>query len=64
MVIRGAYLSQLVCSLGVIALWLAWHIDERPFNAGFTLLLVALMVFLIITSEWMSKSFSEMVETD
>ena len=62
-VIRGAYLSQLVCSLGVIALWLAWHIDERPFNAGFTLLLVALMVFLIITSEWMSKSFSEMVET-
>ena len=26
-VIRGAYLSQLVCSLGVIALWLAWHID-------------------------------------
>jgi diguanylate cyclase (GGDEF)-like protein len=26
-------------------------------------LLVALMAFLIVTSEWMSKSFSEMVET-
>jgi len=62
-VIRGAYLAQLVCSLGVIAMWLAWHVDQRPFNAGFALLLVALMVFLIITSEWMSKSFSEMVET-
>ena len=62
-VIRGAYLAQLSCSLGVIALWLAWHVDQRPFNAGFALLLVALMVFLIITSEWMSKSFSEMVET-
>lgn len=62
-VIRGAYLAQLVCSLGVIAIWLAWHVDQRPFNAGFALLLVALIVFLIITSEWMSKSFSEMVET-
>lgn len=62
-VIRGAYLAQLVFSLGVIAIWLAWHVDERPFNAGFALLLAALMVFLIITSEWMSKSFSEMVET-
>ena len=62
-VIRGAYLAQLSCSLGVIALWLAWHVDQRPFNAGFALLLVALMVFLIITSEWMSRSFSEMVET-
>lgn len=62
-VIRGAYLAQLVFSLGVIAIWLAWHVDQRPFNAGFALLLAALMVFLIITSEWMSKSFSEMVET-
>ena len=62
-VIRGAYLAQLVFSLGVIAMWLAWHVDQRPFNAGFALLLAALMVFLIITSEWMSKSFSEMVET-
>ena len=62
-VVRSAYLSQLIFSLGVIALWLAWHLDERPFNAGFTLLLIALMVFLITTSEWMSKSFSEMVET-
>ena len=62
-VIRGAYPAQLSCSPGVIALWLAWHVDQRPFNAGFALLLVALMGFLIITSEWMSKSFSEMVET-
>ena len=62
-VIRGAYLAQLAFSLGVIAIWLAWHVDQRPFNAGFALLLAALMVFLIITSEWMSKSFSEMVET-
>ena len=62
-VIRGAYLAQLVFSLGVIAVWLAWHVDQRPFNAGFALLLAALMVFLIITSEWMTKSFSEMVET-
>lgn len=62
-VIRGAYLAQLVFSLGVIAVWLAWHVDQRPFNAGFALLLAALMVFLIFTSEWMSKSFSEMVET-
>lgn len=62
-VIRGAYLAQLVFSLGVVAMWLAWHVDQRPFNGGFALLLVALMVFLIITSEWMSKSFSEMVET-
>ena len=62
-VVGSAYLSQLIFSLGVIALWLAWHLDERPFNAGFTLLLIALMVFLITTSEWMSKSFSEMVET-
>ena len=62
-VIRGAFLAQLVFSLGVIAVWLAWHVDQRPFNAGFALLLAALMVFLIITSEWMSKSFSEMVET-
>jgi diguanylate cyclase (GGDEF)-like protein len=62
-VIRSAYLAQLVCSLGVISIWLAWHIDQRPFNTGFAVLLVALMVFLIINSEWMSKSFSEMVET-
>ncbi len=62
-VIRSAYLAQLVCSLGVISIWLAWHVDQRPFNTGFAVLLVALMVFLIINSEWMSKSFSEMVET-
>ena len=62
-VIRSAYLAQLVFSLGVIAMWLAWHADQRPFNAGFAALLLALMVFLIVTSEWMSKSFSEMVET-
>ncbi len=62
-VIRSAYLAQLVCSLGVISIWLAWHVDQRPFNTGFAALLVALMVFLIINSEWMSKSFSEMVET-
>lgn len=61
-VIRSAYLAQLLFSLGVIAMWLAWHVDQRSFNGGFALLLVALMVFLIITSEWMSKSFSEMVE--
>ena len=61
--IRGAYLGQLVCSLGVIAMWLSWHVEQRPFNAGFALLLVALMVFLIVASEWMGKSFSEMVET-
>jgi predicted signal transduction protein with EAL and GGDEF domain len=62
-VIRSAYLAQLVFSLGATAMWLAWQVDERPFNAGFSVLLVALMVFLIVTSEWMSKSFSEMVET-
>ena len=62
-VIRGAYLAQLVFSLGVIAMWLAWHVEHRPFNTGFSLLLVALMVFLLISSNWMSKSFSEMVET-
>lgn len=62
-VIRSAYLAQLVFSLGVTAMWLAWQVDERPFNAGFSVLLVALMAFLIVTSEWMSKSFSEMVET-
>ena len=62
-VIRSAYLAQLVFSLGVTAMWLAWQVDERPFNAGFSALLVALMAFLIVTSEWMSKSFSEMVET-
>jgi diguanylate cyclase (GGDEF)-like protein len=62
-VIRSAYLAQLVFSLGVTAMWLAWQVDERPFNAGFSVLLVALMAFLIVISEWMSKSFSEMVET-
>ena len=62
-VIRSAYLAQLVFSLGTTAMWLAWQVDERPFNAGFSVLLVALMAFLIVTSEWMSKSFSEMVET-
>lgn len=62
-VIRSAYLAQLVFSLGATAMWLAWQVDERPFNAGFSVLLVALMAFLIVTSEWMSKSFSEMVET-
>ena len=62
-VIRSAYLAQLVFSLGATAMWLAWQVDERPYNAGFSVLLVALMVFLIVTSEWMSKSFSEMVET-
>jgi diguanylate cyclase (GGDEF)-like protein len=62
-VIRSAYLAQLVFSLGVTAMWLVWQVDERPFNAGFSVLLVALMAFLIVISEWMSKSFSEMVET-
>lgn len=62
-IIRGAYLAQLAFSLGVIAIWLAWNVDQRPFNAGFALLLVALMALLIITCEWMSKSLSEMVET-
>jgi diguanylate cyclase (GGDEF)-like protein len=62
-VIRQAYLMQLVFSLGSIALWLAWHADERPFNAGFSVVLVGLSVFLIVASEWMSGVFSEMVET-
>tara|TARA_B100000683_G_scaffold226884_1_gene226057 strand:+ start:879 stop:2102 length:1224 start_codon:yes stop_codon:yes gene_type:complete len=62
-VIRQAYLTQLVFSLGSIALWLAWHAEARPFNAGFAILLVGLSVFLVIASEWMSGAFSEMVET-
>jgi diguanylate cyclase (GGDEF)-like protein len=62
-VIRQAYLTQLVFSLGTIALWLAWHAEARPFNAGFAILLVGLSVFLVIASEWMSGAFSEMVET-
>ena len=62
-VIRQAYLTQLVFSLGTIALWLAWHAEARPFNAGFSILLVGLSVFLVIASEWMSGAFSEMVET-
>jgi len=62
-VIRQAYLTQLIFSLGTIAIWLAWHADSRPFNAGFSILLVGLSVFLIIASEWMSGAFSEMVET-
>lgn len=62
-VIRQAYLTQLIFSLGTIAIWLAWHADARPFNAGFSILLVGLSVFLIIASEWMSGAFSEMVET-
>ena len=41
-VIRQAYLTQLVFSLGSIALWLAWHAEARPFNAGFAILLVGL----------------------
>ena len=61
-VIRQAYLTQLVFSLGSIALWLAWHAEARPFNAGFAILLVGLSVFLVIASEWMSGAFSEMVE--
>jgi len=62
-VIRQAYLTQLVFSLGTIALWLPWHAEARPFNAGFAILLVGLSVFLVIASEWMSGAFSEMVET-
>jgi len=62
-VIRQAYLTQLVFSLGTIALWLAWHAEARPFNTGFAILLVGLSVFLVIASEWMSGAFSEMVET-
>ena len=62
-VIRQAYLTQLVFSLGSIALWLAWHAEDRPFNAGFAILLVGLSAFLVIASEWMSGAFSEMVET-
>ena len=61
-VIRQAYLTQLVFSLGTIAFWLAWHAEARPFNAGFAILLVGLSVFLVIASEWMSGAFSEMVE--
>ena len=61
-VIRQAYLTQLVFSLGSIALWLAWHAEARPCNAGFAILLVVLSVFLVIASEWMSGAFSEMVE--
>ena len=62
-VIRQAYLTQQVFSLGSIALWLAWPAEARPFNAGFAILLVGLLVFLVIASEWMSGAFSEMVET-
>ncbi len=62
-VIRQAYLTQLVFSLGSIALWLAWHAEDRPFNSGLAILLVGLSVFLVIASEWMSGAFSEMVET-
>ena len=62
-VIRQAYLTQLVFSLGSIALWLAWHAEDRPFNAGFAILLVGLSAFLVIASEWMSGALSEMVET-
>ncbi len=50
-VIRQAYLTQLVFSLGSIALRLAWHAEARPFNAGFAILLVGLSVFLVIASE-------------
>jgi diguanylate cyclase (GGDEF)-like protein len=62
-VIRQAYLTQLIFSLGTVACWLAWHANERPFNAGFAVLLVGLSMFLIVASEWMSRAFSEMVET-
>jgi predicted signal transduction protein with EAL and GGDEF domain len=62
-VIRQAYLAQLVFSLGTIACWLAWHAEDRPFNGGFAMLLVGLSVFLVVASEWMSGAFSEMVET-
>lgn len=41
-VIRQAYLTQLVFSLGSIALWQAWHAEARPFSAGFATLLVSL----------------------
>ena len=43
-------------------MWLAWHADARPFNAGIAVLLVGLSVFLVIASEWMSDVFSEMGE--
>ena len=62
-VIRQAYLTQLIFSLGTIACWLAWHAEDRPFNGGFAMLLVGLSVFLVVASEWMSGAFSEMVET-
>lgn len=62
-VIRQAYLTLLVFSLGTIACWLAWHAEDRPFNGGFAMLLVGLSVFLVVASEWMSGAFSEMVET-
>ena len=62
-VIRQAYLTQLVFSLGTIACWLAWHAEDRPFNGGFAMLLVGLSGFLVVASEWMSGAFSEMVET-
>ncbi len=62
-VVRAAYLAQIAFSLGIVALWLAWHTDERPFNTGFSLLLATLMVVLIFISDWVSRSISEMIET-
>ena len=61
--VRPVYLTYIVTSLVAMALWLAWNADQRPYNPVATVTLSILAGFLIIASDWMSRSFSEMVET-
>lgn len=61
--VRSVYLTYIVTSLVATALWFAWHTDHRPYNPVITVTLSILAGFLIIASDWMSRSFSEMVET-
>ena len=61
--VRPIYLTYIITSLVATAFWLAWHAAHRPYNPMFTVMLCMLAGFLIVASDWMSRSFSEMVET-
>ena len=63
-VIRECYLTYLFTMIVPLAAWLAYNYEDRPFNLILSGLLTVLAIVMTVASSWMSRSFTEMVQSN